>query len=530
MIFKEPNQYQMGHKEFVECFDILRSEPFFFFAKEDTARKLRCFEIFKEDAKSQHIWLLIKFLKNKNSDLRNGAAETIIVLFKKIESQTVFYSTLKFIDFDINDLEYFKSAFSSSIYLNLLLIASLNKSGYIREEAIKKLLSTQNPEAIRFIIFRLADWVVKVQQTAETALRSLFQPVFVDDFLRLIPLIEWLLKVERNDLTEIYAEIYQFLFSFEFNESFYQKLKQFDDKTRFIYIRNYLNSNAITNKIFEILSDDKLFLVKIELLKHIEKLDEETQKLFIKKFLKDQSAKVRVYAIYSTKPFRPEFYNAILDSIFDISASVRELARFILRESSIDFAEIYRQRLNENSVSAILGLSEVRTQADLPIFESYIEKPNVKIKVACLTAINGLNKELAKNYAIKFLSHSSAKVRNKSIEILSSTVDDKILEIARDVYQKGDYEQKKTVLKMFGQIGGWKVVGDFIIALSNSNENIRELGWLNLEKWRRKQLFTKPLSEDIERAKRLYAEFDKIKSELPYNREKFWSELPFYLR
>lgn len=522
----------MEYKEFVECFNILENEPFFFFAKEDIARKLRCFEIFKENAKPQHIWRLIKFLKNKNSELRNGAAETIVVLFKKIESQTVFYTTLKFIDFDINDLNYFKSAFSPAIHRDLLFIASLNKSGYIREKALKELVSTQDPEAIKFIIFRLADWVANVRKTAEAALRTFFQPGFVGEFLKQLPLIEWLLKVERSDLKDIYAEIYQFLFTFEFNGSFYLKLKQFDDKTRFIYIRNYLNSNAITNEIFELLSNDKLFLVKIELLKHIEKLDEETQKSFIKKFLKDPSAKVRVYAIYSTKPFRSEFYDEILDMIFDHSASVRELARFVLRESSLNFAELYRRRLieNENSAGAILGLSEVRTQADLPIFESYVQKTNVKVKVACLTAINGLNKEIAKKYAIEGLFHSSAKVRNKSIEILASTRSDEVLEIAREQFQKGNYEQKKSILRLFHQIGGWRVVGDFIIALSDSNENIRELGWMNLEKWRSKQLFTKPLFEDLNRAKKLYDEFNKAKPELPYNRDRFWSELPFYLR
>lgn len=274
-------------------------------------------------------------------------------------------------------------------------------------------------------------------------------------------------------------------------------------------------------------------MIKIELLKHIEKLDEETQKSFIEKFLKDSSAKVRVYAIYSTKPFRTEFYSKILDSIFDFSAAVRELARFILRDSEeINFAEFYRQRLkeDENSLGAILGLSEVGTQVDLPIFETYIHKPSVKINVACLTAINRLSKQIAKKYALGFLSHSSAKVRNKSIEILSKLADAEVFETAREVYQKGDFEQKKSILKLFGQIGGWKVVGDFIIALSSVNEKIQEMGWMNLEKWRRKQLFSKPPAEDIERAKRLYEEYEKVKPELSYSREKLWSELPFYLR
>ena len=522
----------MEYEEYVKCIEVLRNEPFFLFKKEDTARKLKCLETLKKSGKPQNIWLLIELLKNDNLVLRDGAAETIVLLFEKIESQTAFYDSLKFIDIRSEDFQYFKAAFSPDIYLNLLFVASLNKSGYIREKAVKELVSTQNPKAVKFIIFRLADWVTNVRESAKIGLRSYFQPSFIDEFLKQITLIDWLLMVERTNLNDIYSEIYRFIFSFDFNESFYEKLRQLNDKTKFIYVRNYLNSNSPDKKIFEILSNDKLFLIKIELLKHIEKLDEDTQKFFIKKFLQDKSAKVRVYAIYSTKPFRPEFYEEILNSIFDISASVRELARFILRESQINFADFYRRRIteDESSLSAILGLSEVRELVDLPIFETYIQKPNVKIKVACLTAINGLNKEVAQKYAIEFLFHSSAKVRNKSIEILAPTRSNEVLEIAREMFQKGDYEQQKSILRLFNRIGGWRVIGDFIIALSDSNEKIQDLGWTSLGKWRTKQLFSKPLPKDLERAERLYNEFDKTKTELSSNRERFWAELPFYLR
>jgi hypothetical protein len=452
------------------------------------------------------------------------------LLFEKIESQTVFYSAVKYIDFDKKDLDYFKSTFPSSVYCKLLFIASLNRSGYVREKAVKELLATQNPEAVRFIIFRLADWVEKVRAAARKAIEFYLQPAFIDEILKQLPLIEWLLTVERSNLTGIYNEIYQFIFGFEFNEFFYQKLNRLGDKIKFIYVRNYLNSNPVNGKIFEILSADKLFLVKIELLRHIEKLDDETQKRFIGKFLKDRSAKVRIYAIYSTKAFRAEFNDEILDLIFDDSAAVRELSRFVLRESGIDFAELYRRRLreDENSFGAILGLTEVGTEIDLPIFEDFVQKPFVKIKVACLTAINRLNKETAKNYALEFLSHSSAKVRNKSIEILASMVDDKVLEIARETYNRGNYEQKKTILKLFSKIGGWKTVGDFIIALGDKDERIQNLGWMNLERWRSNQLFIKPSPAELERVQRLYHEFDRSKLSADY--ERFWAELPFYLR
>jgi HEAT repeat protein len=521
----------MGNEDFIKCIDILRKQPYFF-KGEDIKQKLKCLEIIKKYGNPQITWVLFGLLKNNNPFLRDGAAKTIISLFEKTESQNILYSNLKYTDIKSKDFEYFKTNFSSEIYLHLVFVASLNQSGYVREKAIKELLLIQNPKAIRFIIFRLADWVTEVRETAKNALRSYFQPDFIDEFLSQVPLIEWLLKVERTNLNDVYDEIYRFIFRFGLSESFYDKIKRFGDKTKFIYIRNYLKFNAPNKEVFEMLSNDRLFLVKIELLKHIEKLDEETQKYFIEKFLHDRSAKVRVYAIYSTKPFRTEFREKILESIFDVSASVRELARFILRDSNINFAELYRQRLkdDENSLGAILGLTEVGTLADLPIFETYVCQLNAKIKVACLTAINSLNKEIAKKYALKLLSDSSANVRNKSIEILSKLGDEEVFRIARDIYQKGSDEQKRSILKLFGKIGGWKVVGDFIFALGDSNEKIQDLGWMNLEKWRRKQLFSRPSAEDVERTKSLYEEFDKTKPELNYHREKLWTELPFYLK
>lgn len=203
-----------------KCIRILRAEPYFLFKKEDVARKLKCFEVVKEYGTSQIIWVLFGLLKNKNSVLRESAAETIVSLLEKAQSQTLLYSSLKYIDFKLEDFEYFRAVFSVDTYLNLLFIASLNQSGYVRETAIKELHLTQNPKALRFIIFRLADWVTKVRETAKTALRSYFQPIFVDEFLNQTHLIEWLLKVERTNLEDVYSEIYRFIFSFDLMNRF----------------------------------------------------------------------------------------------------------------------------------------------------------------------------------------------------------------------------------------------------------------------------------------------------------------------
>ena len=521
----------MQHSKLTECYEILRRKVFFF-TKEDLRAKLACFETFQVSGKPQDIIFISQFLKNSNKELRIAALETIIILFQKMKTQTDFYSSLKYADISTADLDYFKTTFSPAQYQYLFLIATLNLSGYVREKALVELTAKPDSAVLKFIIFRLSDWVINVREAAFKALDQYFQPQFLDDFLNLLPLLEWLLTVQRADLLKVYNDIYGFIFAADSFENIYRKLQNSDEKIKLIYVRNYLKSNELTKNVSELLANDNHYLLKLELLKHIAKLDAETQKVFVRKFLKDRSAKVRLHALYSTKPFRDEFSVEIFEAIFDTSAPVREVSRFILRESVTDFAEIYRRKLNENetSVGAISGLSEVCKSEDLSIFEKMIQSPTIKVIVACLHGTNKLNGALGKEYALKFLTHSSAKVRTKSIEILTAKIDENVLETARRIFHNGDYETKKSILRMFARIGGWKIIGDLIIAVGDADERIQDLGWLFLENWRNTQNYIKPIAEDVARANRLYKEIDNAKLEFNHYREKFWRELPFYLR
>ena len=524
----------MNSQQLSECQEVFAEKSSWsLFKKDDTPRKLKCLEIYREKGKLQDVLIFFKALKDSNENVRNSTAKTITALLEKADSQNVFYAMLKYLDFRQKDFDYYKNAFSTDLYLTILIVASLNLDGYVREKAVRELAEIKRPEAIRFLLFRLGDWVENVSRAAQKAVSEYFQTEFIEEFLKQLPLIESLLQVERVDLSAVHSEIFSFLFSFDLDESFYRKLNRLGEKPRLNYFRNYLASKPLTKEIFQLFSTDKLFLIKLDLLKNIEKLDEKTQKAYIRQFLKDRSPKVRVYALYSIKKdFRDGFYDELIAAAFDHSATVRETARFLLRDYAIDFADLYRKRLqtDENSLGAILGLSEIRTPEDTPIFEKYIQKQSAKIKAASLSAINHLNKPLAISHALDLLADSSAKVRNKCIEILAPLATREILERARLVYHQGDYERKKTILKMFSIIGGWKIVGDFIIALGDTDENIRKLAWLNLEKWRNVQRYTKPSPEEKARIMRLYNEFDLAQLKSDNFSERWWSELPCYLR
>lgn len=524
----------MDYIEFNKCVEILRDKPKWFFQKDNLAQKLECLDNFKTAGTTSNISFLIEFLKDSNSTIQLKTAETIIHLYQQLKSQNELYDSLKYVNIEKADINYYKTVFEPDIYLNLLAIASMNKSGYVREKAIKELAASQNPNAIKFILLRLGDWVIAVRETAQKAIKTFFSADFIEAFLQHLALIDWLLQVQRTDLVNIHKVIIAFVFSNELTDDFYKKLKKFDDKTRLIYFRNYLKAKVVNADIVNLISKDKNYLVRAELIKHIQHLDTSTRKELVNKFLLDRSARVRVNALYETKHFKPDYDSAILELSSDESASVRELTRYLLKDKSLNFAEIYRQRLNQNQkiVGSILGLSEVGTKDDLPTFEKYIQNPSTKIILACLIAIHRIDPTISKQYSLQFLTHPTRRVKSKSIEILSSYYDNDVLEKARTIYINGDYEQKKTILRLFNQIGGWSVIGDIIVALTDNNENIQNLAWTFLYKWREKavKIFTTPLATEIKRANENYNQLDKTKTKMTYNREKLWTELPFYLR
>jgi hypothetical protein len=102
--------------------------------------------------------------------------------------------------------------------VQLLGIASLNGNGYVREKAVRELSRLKNTDGLRFILLRLGDWVVEVRKAATAGVLSFLESRYIDNWLKQLTAIDWLLKVERVDLREIHNQIIQFILSHHFSE------------------------------------------------------------------------------------------------------------------------------------------------------------------------------------------------------------------------------------------------------------------------------------------------------------------------
>jgi hypothetical protein len=523
----------MNYSDIHHCIETLQASPRWFFQKEKVSEKLQCLEMIQQFGAPYHIYSIIHLLKSDNILLQNKAAETVICLFKKMKSLNEYATNLKHLPIEREDLDAYRVDFDESIYLELLGIASFNKSGYIREKAVREIGRLKNIQGIRYILFRPGDWVEAVRKTATESLFIFLEEENINELIKLLPEIDWLLDVERVDLKPVHNRVIEFITNRELSGDFLQHINRLDDKIRLRFYKNLLGCKQLTKpEIYKILAD-RSFLIRHEILKYSKALDPAFQKDILSKLLEDRSAVVRLNALYGSKAFNNEFGEKIIDLLSDESASIRALCRYLLKDKGMDFAQLYRQRIASKLFlsGSIQGLSETGTPDDLPLFEKYIHSERSRLVAGSLIGINKLNPDLAKRYSLALLTHQSKKLRGKAVEILAKNCDNPTLEKIREIYSQSNIEIKKTILSLYSNVGGWNIFSDLLLSISEEEDSIRKLGWQLLERWKDKatRLFTSPAKAETDKAKRIYDSLDVDKLGLSQNRKELLRELMMYL-
>jgi len=309
---------------------------------------------------------------------------------------------------------------------------------------------------------------------------------------------------------------------------------QLDDNLKLLYFKLFFKHKTPGRDLLERLSNDKNFMLRLQVLKYLALFTSDVQKEFVMTLLQDRSAKIRVAALQASRPFAAQFDDNITLMLSDEAAAVRDLCRFLLKDRLKDFAAIYRQRIQTQTLftGSISGLVEVGTGYDLPGFQQNVVANKPAVVIACLTGINKFDEDKAVAMAFHLLTHPSAKVNKAAAGVLSKCNDNRIFEHLRRMYAIALPGTRKTILKIYGNIGGWYVPGDFLLALTDEDISIQKLGWQLLEQWltRVTNLFTTPPQVEMERTIGLYNNLNRGRLYLTYHRENLLKRMKLFLK
>jgi len=443
---------------------------------------------YKPDFDSIHdfgqISSIFEWVFNSDIEVATKCAQTIHRLLTK---QTAFknktlYHSLRPIYLKKEDLRKFDK-FEEKLKLSLLNVASMNGSGYIREEAFNGLLENSNQFTFPFILFRLGDWVPVIKSKAEKAIKDVIQREEPDFLIKNHGLIDWLLKIGRSDLRHIHNDITEFIFSDNNIERIIKSIDKYSDSDRFFIFRNLIKKGKLKASVLEEILFDKNHLIRLLAIRNIDFINNPE---LIKRLLKDRSQKIRQYAVNmipqsQTNEFKTEIYQLL----FDASAAVRAVARLVLAKADqFDFSQIYEERLaTKPDVGSIVGLAEVGNKGDNEIIERFLKSKSVKLRAASLFAISLLDYGHAKKLALEFLNDSSNTVKKACCIIIQKEISAADIEKLRIIYDSGQNETKRFTLKTIGKYGGWSIAGDFLKGIMEPDSKLRETSFALLKSW-----------------------------------------------
>jgi hypothetical protein len=115
---------------------------------------------------------------------------------------------------------------------HVLGVWTMNHDGQIREAALRQLADRPEPGAIPYLLRRAADWVRPIRDLARGLVRARLNGLYAPALIRNEPLIEWLGKVRRADLTDLRQEILAFLRSAPARPHVITPLDDPNDRTR----------------------------------------------------------------------------------------------------------------------------------------------------------------------------------------------------------------------------------------------------------------------------------------------------------
>lgn len=479
-----------------------RPNKTWFFSKDNTEEKINALTKIANDGYPSLIYSLTDFLKDNNKEIRETTCRTITHLFKKIDSKKGYYDSLKHCGISKSDIDFYEANFPTEQYVELLAISSLNGSGYVREKAVKKLTQAENPRAIQFLIYRLADWVLPVRQAALKGIENYKSTTYIDNLIENLSIFEWLQKVERTDLSGVYQDIIEFIASTN-RDYVIENFKKYPDKLRLLLAKHISNTLTEHSKELKLFLTDKHFLIRNLAIDHFSKLGQSE----IDQLLNDKSAKVRLQTLYCLKD-QNGFQDTVKKYLADNSATIRHFARFTLKQANINLANFYNENLQERNqiVGSLSGLAEIEAKQYSETVKKYLNDKKIKIRKTSFLALCKLDDESAYEFALTNLDSSYVALRNVIIDYLSHIPRQEVLTKARDIYKSGNYDLKKSMLKLFNKIGGWTAIPDLMIGTIDENENIRQLAFGYLKIWRARavRLFSTPKQGEIERAKQIF--------------------------
>ena len=383
-----------------------------------------------------------------------------------------------------NIKDFFTPQMSHAERRAVIIFASFNPNGFIRERAVRLMKDYDN--TLPYILLRQNDWVVQVRQAASKSFGEKMQKLSEGELLIALPYAEKLKWSSRGSHGEYTKLFFEKLTSTDHQADLMTGLQSNNVRTRRICINAMFESESpnanLALKHLEQEADPFLrSLLFRKLCLQQTQMDEAARVL-----LRDKFPVNRILALQ-------HLYNAEVEDIEDITtaslldrnASVRGLARNIVQEhgGDFDFHSFYTIALESNPAAAIAGLGETGQKVDAQLVEMYIGDNRIAIVRATLIALMRLNAERYKDSVLEMLNDNRIGIVKTAQQLIFKyNIQDYGLVQKTFCDTPYEYTKIKCAVILFSA-SKWNSLIYMLEALSCNVESVQSLTFQAMRKW-----------------------------------------------
>ena len=388
---------------------------------------------------------------------------------------------------DLNRLQTFGEASGA-----LLGMASFHHSGYVREEAVKRLNRITTGIEIPFLLIRLDDWVSIVRDAAQKAINSRLNPAYCGSFITNLALIARLEATAKAHSETIIKGIKELLQSAECQSGLTEALSSNDRFIRRASFRLAINSKGrnLSEVLRQALKDNDAVIrlwaaQSVSVAFEGAALDQMLTLMKLDRFMPVRREALRICVRRRPDQTCGELRSALLDR----HASIREEARYHLpRFDSLDVALFYRQSLSaadeRNLSSAISGLGETGVAEDGDLLIPYASHDAAKIRRATIRALTRLNSLARLDVLIQALMDQFPSVSREALKGLT----DKATLIGKgrllEIFSSSSYGHvKRNALSLLEKIGKWDSIYLLVKSTSESDQSVASRVLIAIDRW-----------------------------------------------
>lgn len=271
-------------------------------------------------------------------------------------------------------------------------ICSMHRSGFIREEAVRRLAGLRTGDELPYLLIRAADWVEPVRKAAARSIRERLVVDYIPTFMDNLVLLEGE-SFESGRAARLAPAIEQFLNS---DEALPQLLRGFNHPDRGVRraaSRRALHAGIDAMTLLDsALAQDDVVVAQAIVRSAIEQATEDEREGLLDRLLSHPFGRIRQLALLARLRFYPESTSEVLGrALFDRQAGVRDIAQRVLAKQGMDVAQRYRDAVAENPHVALLGLGESGAKSDAALAVPFVDSDEAKLRRAAARAISVLD-------------------------------------------------------------------------------------------------------------------------------------------